>query len=57
MNIILYNEGMRIIYQKLDIIYIFKKIFKDDINITDKETIEMSDTCKIDLQNLKLNNS
>ena len=57
MNIILLNEGMRIIYQKLDIIYLFKKIFKGEVNITDKETIEMSDTCKNDLQNFKLNNS
>ena len=57
MNIILLNEGMRILFQKLDIIYIFKKIFKDDVNITDKESFEMSDTCKIDLQKLKINNS
>ena len=57
MNIILLNEGMRIIHQKLDIIYIFKKLFKDDTNITDLETVEMSDICKIDLQNLKLSNS
>jgi hypothetical protein len=56
-NIILLNEGLRIIYQKLDIIYIFKKIFKDDTNITDKETIEMSDICKNDLQNSKTNKS
>ena len=56
-NIILLNEGMRIIYQKLDIIYIFKKIFKDGVNIADKEAIEMSDTCKNDLQHLQINNS
>ena len=56
-NIILLNEGMRIIYQKLDIIYIFKKIFKDGVNIADKEAIEMSDTCKNDLQHLQINKS
>ena len=50
---ILLDEGMRIISQKLDIIYIFKKLYKDDDEKLKNEVIiEMSDICKNKIESL-----
>ena len=56
MQNILLNEGMKIIIEKLDIINVFKKIYRDEkvqskIE-TKEEIIEMSDECKKNLHNL-----
>ena len=51
----LLDEGMRIIKEKMDIFYIFNKMYKDE-EITEnekiKKTIEMSDKCKVKIDSL-----
>ena len=42
---ILLDEGMRIITEKLDIINIFKKLCKDDIDLSEEKIIKMSGSC------------
>lgn len=53
---ILLNEGMKIIIEKLDIINVFKKIYRDEIVQSKIETkdelIEMSDECKKNIHDL-----
>ena len=53
---ILLEEGMKIILKKLDVQNLFKKIYKDDPNIDEKnaesEYIEMSNNCKKELRNV-----
>ena len=53
---ILLEEAIKIISVKLDIKNIFKKIYKDVPNIEEQkseyESIEMSDACKKDLNNI-----
>ena len=52
---ILLEEGMNIIIEKLDILYMFRKIFKDDMTnekLTKIEVIRMSDKCKQNLENI-----
>ena len=56
MQNILLNEGMKIIIEKLDVINLFKKIYRDEkvqskIE-TNEEIIEMSDDCKKNLHDL-----
>ena len=54
---ILLEEGMNIIIEKLDILHIFRKILKDDMNNEKLEKIEvigMSDKCKQNLENIKI---
>ena len=51
----LLDEGMRIIKEKMDIFYIFNKMYKDEEiteNETIKKTIEMSDKCKVKIYSL-----
>ena len=51
----LLDEGMRIIKEKMDIFYIFNKMYKDEEiteNETIKKTIEMSDKCKVKIDSL-----
>ena len=56
MQNILINEGMKIISEKLDIINIFKKVYrieKNNINnITEDEMFDMSEDCKNYLQDI-----
>jgi hypothetical protein len=47
---ILIEEGIRMVKEKLDILYLFRKIFRDE-NIEDK--FEMSDKCKQNLKEIK----
>ena len=53
---ILFEEGMKIILKKLDVQNLFKKIYKDNPEIDEKNTnseyIEMSDNCKKELRNV-----
>ena len=53
---ILLEEGMKIILKKLDVKNLFKKIYKDNSEIDEKnadsEYIEMSDNCKKELRNV-----
>ena len=53
---ILLEEGMKIILKKLDVQNLFKKIYKDNPEIDEKnadsEYIEMSDNCKKELRNV-----
>jgi hypothetical protein len=53
---ILLDEGMKIIIEKLDIINLFKKIFRDEKiqgRLDDKdEYIEMTDECKTQLHDI-----
>ena len=53
---ILLEEGMKIILKKLDVQNLFKKIYKDNPEIdeknSDSEYIEMSDNCKKELRNV-----
>ena len=53
---ILLEEGMKIILKKLDVQNLFKKIYKDDPDIDEKnadsEYIEMSNNCKKELRNV-----
>ena len=53
---ILLEEGMKIILKKLDVKNLFKKIYKDNPEIDEKnadsEYIEMSDNCKKELRNV-----
>ena len=53
---ILFEEAMKIILKKLDVQNLFKKIYKDNPEISEKnskyEYIEMSDDCKKELQNI-----
>ena len=54
---ILLEEGMNIIIEKLDILYMFRKIFKDDMTnekLTKIEVIRMSDKCKQNLENINI---
>ena len=49
MQNILLNEGLKIIKKKLDILNLFKKIYKEEQNqenINRQNTIKMSDKCK-----------
>ena len=56
MQNILINEGMKIISEKLDIINIFKKVYKVEKNnikiITEDEVFDMSDESKKYLQGI-----
>ena len=53
---ILFEEAMKIILTKLDVQNLFKKLYKDEPEISEKnskyEFIEMSDDCKKELQNI-----
>ena len=52
---ILINEGMKIISEKLDIINIFKKVYrieKNINNITEDEMFDMSEDCKNYIQGI-----
>ena len=53
---ILFEEAMKIILKKLDVQNLFKKIYKDEPEIeeknTDSEYIEMSENCKKELRNV-----
>ena len=53
---ILLEEGMKIILKKLDVQNLFKKIYKDNPEIEEKnddsEYIEMSENCKKELRNV-----
>ena len=53
---ILFEEAMKIILKKLDVQNLFKKIYKDEPEIeeknTDSEYIEMSKNCKKELRNV-----
>jgi len=54
---ILLEEGMNIIIEKLDILHMFRKIFKDDMineKLSKIEVIGMSDKCKQNLENLNI---
>jgi hypothetical protein len=55
MENILLDEGMRIIIEKLDIINIFKNLCKDDIDLSEKNIIKMSNNCIKGLE--EINNS
>jgi len=51
----LLDEGMNIISEKLDVFNIFEKMYKDEEimeKIVCNKTIEMSDECKVKLQNI-----
>ena len=56
---VLLDEGMNIIVDQLDIMNIFRKIYRDDLqdNIRKNEVIDMSDSCKFFLHNLTKKNS
>ena len=45
MENILLDEGMRIIIEKLDIINIFKTLFRNDIDLKEEKIIKMSNSC------------
>ena len=45
MENILLDEGMRIIIEKLDIINIFKSLYRDDIGLKEEKVIIMSNNC------------
>ena len=47
---ILIEEGIRIVKEKLDILYLFRKLFRDE-NVEDKFT--MSDKCKQNIKEIK----
>ena len=47
---ILIEEGIRMVKEKLDILYLFRKLFRDE-NIEDK--FEMSDKCKQNIKEIK----
>ena len=53
---VLIDEGMKVIREKLDIINLFKNIYRNEKmqerDITKEETIEMSEKCKTNLKNL-----
>jgi hypothetical protein len=54
---ILLEEGMNIIIEKLDILHIFRKIFKDDMNNEKHAKIEvigMSEKCKQNLESINI---
>ena len=43
---ILLNEGMKIITEKLDILYLFKKLIVNEDNIKEIKAVKMSQYCK-----------
>lgn len=45
MENILLDEGMRIIIEKLDIINIFKSLYRDDMGLKEEKVIIMSNNC------------
>ena len=50
---ILLEEGMKIVLKKLDIQNLFRKIYKDNLEINEEcEYIEMSNSCKKELRNV-----
>ena len=50
---ILLEEGMKIVLKKLDIQNLFRKIYKDNLEINEEcEYIEMSNNCKKELRNV-----
>ena len=56
---ILLEEGMNIIIEKLDILYMLRKIFKDDKyneKLSNNEVIGMSEKCKQNLENINISN-
>lgn len=57
-NNILLDEGNNILVEQLDIINLFRKLLKDEQNfeITSRnENIDMSETCKLNLQEISKN--
>ena len=56
-NNYLLDEGIKIILEKLDILNIFRKMFKDE-KIRDKNTsdyfIEMTEECKLKIMNVNV---
>ena len=55
---ILLDEGNNILVEQLDIINLFRKLLKDERNfeITSRnENIDMSETCKLNLQEITQN--
>jgi hypothetical protein len=54
-NNILLNEGLRVIIEQLDLLNIFKKLYKEEKNrdrLKNNDIIKMSDDCKSKLENI-----
>ena len=53
---ILLDEGMKVITEKLDIMNLFKNLYRNEIiqekEINQEEIIEMSENCKVNLRKL-----
>ena len=57
MENILLDEGMRVIIEKLDIINIFKSLYRDDISLKEEKVIKMSNNCIKRLNEINNNNT